>query len=85
MSNDTSKEPLIPSQKNSPLQDWKLPLETFITQKKTREDIKKIKSKKQRRFYLKQNAIIEQFEQIASGNFDDKRAKHGTELFIFKI
>jgi hypothetical protein len=74
---DNTTEPLISDQQNSPSQEWKLSLDPFISKKKAYEEIKKIKSKRQRRFYLKQNAIIEQFEQISSGNIPDKSEKHG--------
>jgi cation diffusion facilitator family transporter len=69
------KEPLI-SEETTTVDEWKLPLDYFVNKKKTREEIKKIKSKKQRHFYLKQNALIEQFEQISSGNITDKSDKY---------
>jgi hypothetical protein len=74
---DNTKEPLISEQPNSPSQEWKLSLDPFISKKKAYDEIKKIKSKRQRRFYLKQNAMIEQFEQISFGNIPDKSEKYG--------
>ncbi len=66
--------------------DWTLDVGKLGPFKKSDADLKSIKNKKERKFYKRQNELIDELEKIEAGELDKKEAERiGRQKKIFVI